>query len=133
MDNALAIGDWLIILAFLGLIIALGMVLVSVFQLKDGVVRNAKRLYERPWRAVNNLAASGKGVVQQEMVRVEGAGKNVKAAARAVHETVADIKIAADGLRDIDWQYTIDAVQGAVKLAGIAADVARSVAKQGQR
>jgi hypothetical protein len=133
MNIALAIGDWLVILAFLGLVIASGMVLFAAFQLKDGVVRNAKRIYERPLRSVNNLVAASKGVVQQEAVRAAGAGKNVQSAAAAVKATVADIKIAADGLQGIDWQGTTSAALGAIKFAAIAADVARAAAKQGQR
>lgn len=124
------IVDCIIILAFLGLIIALVAIVWAMLNLKNSVVANAKRLYERPSRSFKNLAAAGRGIVIQEQVRIDAASKRVKAATDLVLDTANDLNTAVETIRDIDWEPIFAAATGAARFMSAAAGVARAASTQ---
>lgn len=126
-----AIADWLIILAFLGLIITLAFAAWAAVRLTKGTVRNAKRLYERPVQAATNLSIAGRGIVLKETVRVQAAAAHITSAATAVARTATDLHIATKTLLNVDWTPVIEAVVAGVKFANLAAQVMRAASNQG--
>lgn len=130
MNVVLMIADILIILAFLGLIAACGAVVFVALRMKRDVVRNAKRLYEPPLRSAKNIVTAGKGLVQQETVRVQHGARVVRETAAVVRTAVVDLRRAVEIVRDIDWQPILSMAQAGMQFASTAAKVARSASKQ---
>ena len=58
-------------IALIGLIASVFLCVYTIFKVKSDVMRNAKRLYERPVRGAKNLAVAGRGIAMQETVRVQ--------------------------------------------------------------
>jgi hypothetical protein len=131
MNIALMIADVLIIVAFLGLIVALGALVFAALRLKNDAMRNAKRLYVKPMQSVKNLTTAGKGIVQQEGVRVRHAIDTIRSTSAIVKETVDEVSVAVETVRDVDWAPILAAAQTGMKFAAAAADVARAASKQG--
>jgi hypothetical protein len=130
MSLGLEIADLIVILAFLGLIIAFGAVVFAVLTLKNGVMRNAKRIYERPTRSAKNLATAVKGIIQQESVRVVHAADNARHIADVVGKTALETKEALETMRDLDWEPLIAVAQSGTKFAAAAASVAQAASRQ---
>jgi hypothetical protein len=124
-------AEILLILALIGLIATLIWVIVAALALKAGAVRDAKRLYERPLTAVKSLAAVGKGIAQQEMVRVHHVSAEAKETIGVVRETATELKGAVTDLTHSDIKALLHNAQTALKFLSIAAQFARSVSKQG--
>lgn len=120
----------LIIIASLALFVVFAWVIWSVINLKNTAVRCAKRLYERPLRSFNNLTTAGKGLIQQETVRVQNAGKNIKAASDAVNACRNDVQEAVDILKETDFQVVADNIQSAVKMAAAVASVMKTASSK---
>lgn len=131
MNVALIIADTLVILAFLGLIVVLVALVFAGLRLKRDVMRNAKRLYERPTNSVTSIINAGKGIVVRETPRVQHAISTVQATAEVVKATVEDTRIAVSTIRDVDWGPIIEMAQTGMKFASLAAAVARASSKQG--
>ena len=123
--------DILIILAFLGLIVALIAIVNAALSLKRDVAANMKRITERPTRSAKNLANTGKGILLREQNRVQGAVATVKATAEVVKVTVDDTRVAVSTLRDIDWAPAMEAAQTGMKFAAAMASVAKAAKGQG--
>jgi hypothetical protein len=130
VNVVLTIADYLIILALLGLIIVLAVLITAVLKLKSGAISDAKRLYERPLQSFKNLAAAGKGIVQQETVHIDAISARAKSAGVVVNEVAEDLNEAITTIRDVDWESLIASAQGFIKFASAAAGVARAVTRQ---
>jgi hypothetical protein len=130
MATLTMIGQVLVIIAFLGFIGVCISIVVAAIALKKGAVNCAKRLTERPSRAVKNLTVTGKGIVQQETVRVKNIGKRVQTATGVVKETLDETREAASGINFEDLQPLLANLQQAAKLANMASQVFKSAAKQ---
>jgi hypothetical protein len=109
--------NWLIILAFLGLVVVVGWLIATLVNLKNHAVGDAKRFYERPVERINNITATGKGIAQQETVRVKRIIARVKVAAVPVQAVVAEARTAADILKESDIQGSMTKLQEIVTLA----------------
>lgn len=107
MSIVFMIFEWLLILALIGLIVAVVWLATAALKLKTAVVRDAKRLYEPPVRAVKSLAASGKGVALKESARAKSSIGFAKCAAAAVSETACEVKTIVQTMRFSDLKPTL--------------------------
>ncbi|MGO8671757.1 MAG: hypothetical protein ACLQVD_10380 [Capsulimonadaceae bacterium] len=124
-------ADWCIILAFLGMIAAAGAVGYAVLHLKNGTVRNAKRLYERPATRVKTIFAIGARVAARETARFHHVERTVKRTSTTVKETAVELGAATGSLRDMNWSPVIEFARQGLRVASIMADIARSAPRQG--
>jgi hypothetical protein len=131
MNHFAAIADWLIILAFLGLIITVGVVVWAAVRLTKSTVRNAKRIYERPVRAFSGLTTTGQAIVTRNSTRVRSAAGNIRSAATAVAQTSKDLHTAGETLTSLNWKPVLEVVMAGAKFATLAAQVAKAASNQG--
>ena len=89
---------------------------MTALHFKTAVMGNAKRLYERPVNSVKTLAATGKGIVQQEKVRVQHIAGTFKGTAGGVKETATEIKSAAQSVHPEELKTALNNVQRAFQL-----------------
>lgn len=129
-DILLVLGEILLVLALLGIIAVTVWLAMTALHLKTAVVTNAGRLYKRPLNAGKNLVITGKGIVQQETVRVKHIGTSVKTASGAVVETVIKVKDAAQEIHPEDLKPALAALKNASHIASLAAGITRSAAHQ---
>ena len=130
MSGLMTFGEILLILSLIGLIGVVIWLVVTVLNLKNGVTRDAKRIYERPLRSVKSLAATGKGIVMQEGVRVKHIGASGKVAAIAVRDAAIEIKTAVQGIPVDDLKAMTTEIKSTAKLVGTATQFFRAVSKQ---
>lgn len=130
MDTVIAIFQWLQILALLGLIGAAVWLAMTALRVKNGLVGDAKRLYEPPLRSGKNLAAAGKGVALQEIGRAKRVGAVVKGTVGVVKETATDAKEAAQGVSLSDLKPYLLNVQNALRIFSMVTQFTRSAPKQ---
>ena len=123
-------ADVLIILAFLGFVGVLIWLGATMVHIKNSAVSNGKKLYSRPAASVKNLTVAGKGIVQQETVRVQRIGASGKVAVKAVQVTVAEAKVAVDSLREADLGPLLKQAQMAAKFASAVAQTVKATSKQ---
>lgn len=116
MEIVYVIFEWLLIIAFLGLLGALGWLAMTALKIKASVMKDAKRLYEPPVRAVKSLVATGKGIAQQESVRVRHMTSTVKVAAGAVKEASDEVKVAAEAVHFSELKPTVANAQNVWKV-----------------
>ncbi len=124
--------EWLLVLALLGLVGVLGWMTLTVLHLKNAVMQEARRIYERPLRSVKNLAATGKGIAQQETARAKRMGTTVKGTTEVVKDTALGVKEAAQSIHPSDLKPLLTNIQSVLKMASAAAEFARSVSQQGE-
>ena len=130
-DFFFVLGEWLLVLALLGLIGVIVWLVMTVLHAKTAVMTDAGRLYKRPLNAGKNLVTTVKGLAQQETVRVKHIGLSVKDAAGAVKEASAEIQTAARGVHPEELQPALSSVQNVFKLMSLAAKFSQSASKQG--
>ncbi|BDI28177.1 hypothetical protein CCAX7_002280 [Capsulimonas corticalis] len=129
MNTLSNVADVLLILAFLGFVGVLIWLGATAVHIKNSVVGNGKKLYSRPAASVKNLTVAGKGIVQQETVRVKRIGATGLVAVHAVQATVAEAKVAVDSLREADLGPILQQAQTAAKFASAVAQTVKA-AKQ---
>ena len=125
------IGAGLLILALLGLIGVLVWMAMTVLHAKKSVMDNAGRLYKRPLNAGKNLVATGKGIAQQETVRVKHVIGTVK-------ETAVSVKGSATRRLKTPFrpcilkqlQPAVSTVGNVSKLVGLVSGLSKAAAKQ---
>jgi hypothetical protein len=122
------IFDWLLILAQIGLIGVLVWLVIAALKIKTSVMKDAKRLYERPTRSVKNLITTGKGIAQQESVRVTHIVGSAKVAAEAVGETAGEIKTISETIHLSELKTAYANVQSVLKMLRLVAKVTQSSA-----
>jgi len=125
------IGQSLLVLALLGFIGVVAWLIMTALKLKNAVMNDAKRLYQRPLNSGKNLVATGKGIVQQETVRFKHIAGSVKGAAGAVKETVVETKFLVQSVRFSDLKPAIGTLQNFFKILGVAAQFTRASSKSG--
>ncbi len=126
------IGEALLILALVGLIGVLVWLVMTVLRAKTVAMTNAGRLYKRPLNATKNLIAAGKGIVQQETVRVKHIGASVKDATGAVKEAAREIKTAAESVHPEELRPALSTTQNVFQVLRLAAKLSHSAAIQGR-
>ena len=124
------IGAVLLILALLGLIGVLVWMAMTVLHAKKSVMDNAGRLYKRPLNAGKNLVATGKGIAQQETVRVKHVIGTVKETVVSVKGSVNHVKDAVQTVHPEELQPAVTTVSNVSKVIGLAAKLSQAAAKQ---
>jgi len=130
MHTFMVIVDWLQVLALIGFIGAIVWLVMTALRVKNGLMGDAKRLYEPPLRAGKNLVAAGKGVALQETARVKRVGSVVKGTVDVVKETAVDAKEAVEGIHLSDLKPVLVNAQNALRILSIVAQFTRSAPKQ---
>ncbi len=125
------IFEWLIVLALLGLIGVIGWLVMTVLEIKTRVMKDAKRLYESPTRSVKSLIATGKGIAQQESVRVRHIGGSVKVAATSVKAASGEVKVAAQSIHVSELKSSLADVQNVMKFVSLIGKFSKSVTGRG--
>ena len=125
------IMQWALILEFIGFIGAAVWLVMAALKLKNGVMGDAKRLYEPPLRSVKSLAAAGKGVAVQETARAKRVGAVVTETVGVVKDTAQDVREAAESVHLADLKPVIANAQYLLKIVGLAAQFTRTAPKQG--
>lgn len=130
MDIFIVIVDWLLVLALIGLIGVIIWLGLTAVRLKNGLMGDAKRLYEPPLRSGKNLVTAGKGIALQETARAKRVGATVKGTVNVVKDTAVDVKDAAAGVNLSELKPMIANAQSAFRILSLFAQFARSVPKQ---
>ncbi len=131
MYGLLVTGEWALGIVFIGFFAAIFGIAFAALNLKNSAMRDAKRIYERPARSVKNIITTGKGIVQQETVRVKHIGGSAKVAISAVKETVTDVKTLVQSVPVDDAKALVSQAQTALKFFQTASRVLKSGVKQG--
>jgi hypothetical protein len=126
MGTVYVIFEWLLVIAFIGLIGTIFWIVAAALAIKTSVMRDARRLYEPPLRSGKSLLATGKGIAQQETVRARHIAGRVKVAAGAVKVTTEEVKTASSAIRFSDLKPALATLQSGVKVIGLAVKIARS-------
>lgn len=132
-DVLYVIGEILLILALLGLLAIPVWLVMMALHVKNTTVGHAKRMSKRPIVAVKNLIATGKGIAQQETLRVKHIVGSGKVAVGAVQHSAVHIQAAAKTVHPEDLRPARDTLQSAGKLVSLVAKLSRAGAKQGRR
>lgn len=124
------LGEFLTILSLVGLVGVLVFTALTALKLKTSVMTNAGRLYKRPLAAGKNLAATAKGIAQQETVRGKHISTSAKVAALSVRDAAVHIKDAAVEVHPERLKPALAKVSNAGKIAKTAIGLSRAVSKQ---
>ena len=131
MEYVYLLGEILLVLALVGFVVVLIWLAMTALRLKTAAVTNAGRLYKRPLNAGKNLVTTGRGIVQQETVRVKHMGASVKSAAGAVKETAVHVKASAQAVHPQDLKPALATMQNMSKIIRLAAQFSRPVHDEG--
>jgi hypothetical protein len=124
--------EWLLVIAFIGLIGVLIWLVSAALALKNGVMRDAKRIYERPLNAGKSLVGTGKGIALREGIRFRQMAGDVKVAAAAVRETAGEVKTAAEDIQVSELKAVFANIQNVIKFVNAVSKATRSASeKQG--
>lgn len=123
-------GEFLTILALVGLVGVLVFTALTALKLKTSVMTNAGRLYKRPLAAGKNLVTTAKGIAQQETVRGKHIGLSAKVAALSVRDAAVHIKDAAVEVHPERLKPALASVSNAGKVLKTAIGLSRAVSKQ---
>ncbi len=118
-------GEILLVLALVGLVGVLVWMVMTALRLKNAAVTNAGRLYKRPLNAGKNLVTTGKGIVQQETVRVKHVVATVKTTSGAVMQSATQIKEVAQTVHPEDLKPALALLKNASSALKIAANISR--------
>ncbi len=114
------------ILALVGLIGVLVFLAMTALKLKTYVTTNAGRLYKRPLASGKNLAATVKGIAQQETVRGKHIGASAKGAALAVKDTALHIKDTAQSVHPEHLKPALSSVSNIGKTLKLAVNLSHA-------
>jgi hypothetical protein len=96
------IMNYLLIFVFVSFIVVLFAIGRAILNLKNEAVRTANRL-SGPVKSTKNIIAAGKGVYDQDAVRVRRIIKRGTITVGVVAETAVGLKVAAEGIKKIDF------------------------------
>jgi hypothetical protein len=116
----------LVFLGFIGVIVAIGS---ACLKLKNEAVRSANRL-NGPIKSTKNIIVAGKGVYDQEGVRVRRIIKRGTVTVRKVAETAEDLKVAAEGLKQIDFVAIQAHSKEIARIISLITEIYKSVNRQ---
>lgn len=133
VDFLFGLGEAITILALLGLVAVLVFLAMTALKLKTSVMDNAGRLYKRPLAAGKSLAATGKGIAQQEAVRGKRIAASAATAGLAVKDAALNIKDAVQGVHPEELKPVLASVSNASRVVQLAAKLSQVGARQRSR
>lgn len=131
MEYLYIAGEIFLVLALVGIIAVIGWMVLTAVRLKTALVTNAGRLYKRPLNAGKNLVTTGKGIAQQETVRVKRIVSTVKTTSGAVMQSVTEIKTVAETVHPEDLKPALALLKNASNALKIATNISHLAAGQG--
>lgn len=120
-------GEILLVLALVGLVGVLVWMVMTALRLKNAAVTSVGRLYKRPLNAGKNLITTGKGIVQQETVRVKHVVATFKTTAGAVMQSATQIREVAQTVHPEDLKPALALLKNAPSAVKIVANILRVV------
>lgn len=130
MELFYQICEWGLIIALVAFIAVIISLAITAIGLKNSVLRNAKRLYERPLNSVKNLTATGKAIAMQEQVRVQHIAGTLKDTAGGVKETAAEVKDAAQSVHPAELKAALSQIQQVLHILSLVMQLSRATARQ---
>jgi hypothetical protein len=121
----------LLILTLVGLIAVVSTIVIAILKIKNEALRSARRL-SGPVKSVKNIITAGKGVYDQEGVRVKRIIKRATITVGAVKETVEHTKVAAEGIRDIDFAALQEHSKELLKIVSVIGTILKAARKHSQ-
>ena len=131
MEYLYIAGEIFLVLALVGIIAVIIWMVTTAVRLKTSVVTNAGRLYKRPLNAGKNLVTTGKGIAQQETVRVKHILSTVKTTSGIVMQTASEIKTVAETVHPEDLKPALALLKNASSTLKIVANISHVAAGQG--
>ena len=131
MEYLYIAGEIFLVLALVGIIAVIVWMVTTAVRLKTSVVTNAGRLYKRPLNAGKNLVTTGKGIAQQETVRVKHIISTVKTTSGIVMQTVSEIKTVAETVHPEDLKPALALLKNASNALKTVANISHVAAGQG--
>ena len=131
MEYLYIAGEIFLVLALVGIIAVIVWMVTTAVRLKTSVVTNAGRLYKRPLNAGKNLVTTGKGIAQQETVRVKHIISTVKTTSGIVMQTASEIKTVAETVHPEDLKPALALLKNASGTLKIVANISHVAAGQG--
>lgn len=131
MEYLFIAGEIFLVLALVGIIAVIIWMVTTAVRLKTSVVTNAGRLYKRPLNAGKNLVTTGKGIAQQETVRVKHILSTVKTTSGIVMQTASEIKTVAETVHPEDLKPALALLKNASSTLKIVANISHVAAGQG--
>ena len=131
MEYLFIAGEIFLVLALVGIIAVIVWMVMTAVRLKTTVVTNAGRLYKRPLNAGKNLVTTGKGIAQQETVRVKRLISTVKTTSGIVVQTVTEIKTVAETVHPEDLKPALALLKNASSALKIVENISHVAAGQG--
>ena len=131
MEYLYIAGEIFLVLALVGIIAVIVWMVTTAVRLKTSVVTNAGRLYKRPLNAGKNLVTTGKGIAQQETVRVKHIISTVKTTSGIVMQTASEIKTVAETVHPEDLKPALALLKNASSALKTVANISHVPAGQG--
>ena len=131
MEYLFIAGEIFLVLALVGIIAVIVWMVTTAVRLKTALVTNAGRLYKRPLNAGKNLVTTGKGIAQQETVRIKHIISTVKTTSGIVMQTVTEIKTVAETVHPEDLKPALALLKNASSALKIVANISHVAAGQG--
>ena len=131
MEYLFIAGEIFLVLALVGIIAVIIWMVTTAVRLKTSVVTNAGRLYKRPLNAGKNLVTTGKGIAQQETVRVKHIISTVKTTSGIVMQTASEIKTVAETVHPEDLKPALALLKNASNALKTVANISHVAAGQG--
>ena len=131
MEYLYIAGEIFLVLALVGIIAVIVWMVTTAVRLKTSVVTNAGRLYKRPLNAGKNLVTTGKGIAQQETVRVKHIVSTVKTTSGIVMQTASEIKTVAETVHPEDLKPALALLKNASNALKTVANISHVAAGQG--
>ena len=131
MEYLYIAGEIFLVLALVGIIAVIIWMVTTAVRLKTAVVMNAGRLYKRPLNAGKNLVTTGKGIAQQETVRVKHIISTVKTTSGIVMQTASEIKTVAETVHPEDLKPALALLKNASNALKTVANISHVAAGQG--
>ena len=124
-------GEIFLVLALVGIIAVIVWMVTTAVRLKTALVTNAGRLYKRPLNAGKNLVTTGKGIAQQETVRIKHIISTVKTTSGIVMQTASEIKTVAETVHPEDLKPALALLKNASSTLKTVANISHVAAGQG--
>ena len=131
MEYLFIAGEIFLVLALVGIIAVIVWMVTTAVRLKTALVTNAGRLYKRPLNAGKNLVTTGKGIAQQETVRVKHIISTVKTTSGIVMQTASEIKTVAETVHPEDLKPALALLKNASNALKTVANISHVAAGQG--
>lgn len=131
MEYLYIAGEIFLVLALVGIIAVIVWMVTTAVRLKTALVTNAGRLYKRPLNAGKNLVTTGKGIAQQETVRIKHIISTMKTTSGIVMQTASEIKTVAETVHPEDLKPALALLKNASNALKTVANISHVAAGQG--